>query len=72
MSLILREHGETYSWSHVSCVVHNVLVGKLWFEQQGEMVITCPHSHLKATIKFKQAGSDMRDLHKFEGFITDE
>ncbi|XP_022645387.1 oxysterol-binding protein-related protein 2-like isoform X1 [Varroa destructor] len=72
MSLTLRRHDETYTWDHVSCVIHNILVGKLWFEQQGEMHIACTQSQLRAIIKFKQAGPDMRDLHRFEGYVTDD
>ncbi|XP_018495471.2 oxysterol-binding protein-related protein 2 [Galendromus occidentalis] len=71
MSLTLKRLQETYSWSHVNCVVHNILVGKLWFEQNGQMHISCKQSSLQASIKFKPAGSDQRDLHRFEGHIID-
>lgn len=31
---------EAYTWSNVTCSVHNVVVGKIWIEQSGTMEIT--------------------------------
>lgn len=33
VNLELKRHKETYTWRNVNCCVHNVIVGKLWFEQ---------------------------------------
>ena len=30
---------ETYTWSNVSCVVHNIMLGTLWMEHTGQMEI---------------------------------
>lgn len=32
-TLHLKTTNETYTWSNVNCCVHNIIVGKLWFEQ---------------------------------------
>ncbi|KAF0301574.1 Oxysterol-binding protein-related protein 1 [Amphibalanus amphitrite] len=40
LAVELPGHEETYTWSNVNCYVHNVVVGKLWVEQQGTMTIT--------------------------------
>lgn len=29
----LKRHDEVYTWKNVNCCVHNIIVGKLWFEQ---------------------------------------
>lgn len=29
----LKSHDEVYSWRNVNCCVHNIIVGRLWFEQ---------------------------------------
>lgn len=33
ITLKLNKHDEVYTWKSVNCCVHNVIVGRLWFEQ---------------------------------------
>ena len=33
VNLELKRHKEVYTWRNVNCCVHNIIVGKLWFEQ---------------------------------------
>jgi hypothetical protein len=33
-------HNEAYTWTNPTCCVHNIIVGKLWIEQYGNMEIT--------------------------------
>ncbi len=33
LELTLKRSEETYTWKSVNCCVHNIIVGKLWFEQ---------------------------------------
>lgn len=33
ITLKLLKHNEVYTWKNVNCYVHNVIVGRLWFEQ---------------------------------------
>lgn len=64
--------GEAYTWSNVNCCVHNVIVGKLWIEQYGNMEVVCHGgAGLKANLCFKPAGFNNRDLHRVDGFIVD-
>nr|XP_023016249.1 oxysterol-binding protein-related protein 2-like [Leptinotarsa decemlineata] len=63
---------EAYTWTNVQCCVHNIIVGKLWMEQVGNMEITSHSSGHKAHLTFKQAGGNSKDLHRVEGFITDK
>ena len=35
---------EMYTWSNVSCVVHNIMLGTLWMEHTGTMEIVS-HKH---------------------------
>ncbi|XP_034946914.1 oxysterol-binding protein-related protein 2 [Chelonus insularis] len=63
---------EAYTWQNVNCILHNVLVGQLWMEQLGALEIKqYGGANLKATLAFKSAGSNGKDLHRVEGFITD-
>ncbi|KAJ8979884.1 hypothetical protein NQ317_017507 [Molorchus minor] len=63
---------EAYTWSNVQCCVHNVIVGKLWMEQVGNMEITSYPMGYKAHLTFKSAGVNNKDLHHVEGYIGDK
>uniref|UniRef100_A0A1E1X3D1 Oxysterol-binding protein n=1 Tax=Amblyomma aureolatum TaxID=187763 RepID=A0A1E1X3D1_9ACAR len=72
LTVELLSHGETYTWTNVNCCIHNIIVGKLWFEQYGLMEIVCQKSGLTSSLTFKQAGWFYKDLHRIEGFIYDK
>ena len=42
--------GDVYTWTNVSCVVHNIVMGTLWMEHTGTMEITSHKHGLKVTI----------------------
>jgi len=65
----LRKHMEVYTWRNVNCCVHNIIVGKLWFEQYGVMEIRNHSLDIKAVINFKSSGWFGRDLNRVDGFI---
>ncbi|XP_065284033.1 oxysterol-binding protein-related protein 1-like [Dermacentor albipictus] len=72
LTVELLSHGESYTWTNVNCCIHNIIVGKLWFEQYGLMEIVCQKSGLTSSLTFKQAGWFYKDLHRIEGFIFDK
>jgi hypothetical protein len=39
VTIKLPKWNETYSWTNPNCTIHNVLVGKLWMEQYGNLEI---------------------------------
>ncbi|KAK4871789.1 hypothetical protein RN001_015913 [Aquatica leii] len=63
---------EAYTWTNVQCCVHNIIVGKLWMEQYGNMEIISHSNGYKANLTFKAAGSNSKDLHRVEGYIQDK
>ncbi|GFS71764.1 oxysterol-binding protein-related protein 1 [Nephila pilipes] len=71
LTVHLLKHKEVYSWTNVHCCVHNIIIGKLWFEQYGMMEIHCHTNGMTAQLNFKSAGWFGRDLHRVEGFIVD-
>lgn len=38
--LLFFRHNEAYTWTNPTCCVHNIIVGKLWIEQYGNVEIT--------------------------------
>lgn len=64
---------EAYTWQNINCILHNVLVGQLWMEQLGSLEIKqSGGANLKATLCFKSASCNAKDLHRVEGFVTDQ
>ncbi len=56
MTVTLPEWGETYTWTNVNCVIHNIIVGSLWMEHTGTMEVKNKLTGHKAVISFKPAG----------------
>ncbi len=73
MSIFLPRWNETYTWSNVNCIVHNIIVGSLWMEHQGAMEIVNETTGHRCVLTFKPGGwfSDKDDLHFVEGFTQD-
>jgi hypothetical protein len=69
ITLKLKSKNDVFTWKSVNCCVHNIIVGKLWFEEYGSMEVTNQTNGLKASLNFKAAGWFGKDLHRFDGFI---
>ncbi|KAM4688817.1 oxysterol-binding protein-related protein 1 isoform 2-T2 [Discoglossus pictus] len=72
ITLELLKHNEAYTWTNPTCCVHNIIVGKLWIEQYGNMEITNHKTGEKCIINFKPCGLFGKELHKVEGYIQDK
>ncbi|XP_014401638.1 PREDICTED: oxysterol-binding protein-related protein 1 [Myotis brandtii] len=72
ITLELLEHNEAYTWTNPTCCVHNIIVGKLWIEQYGNMEITNHKTGDKCVLNFKPCGLFGKELHKVEGYIQDK
>lgn len=69
-SIYLKSRNERYVSGGISCCVHNVIIGKLWFEHTGPFNVKCVDSNVETQLTFKSAGwFSQNDLHKFEGDI---
>ncbi|KAM4704755.1 oxysterol-binding protein-related protein 1 isoform 2-T2 [Rhinophrynus dorsalis] len=72
ITLELPKYNEAYTWTNPTCCVHNIIVGKLWIEQYGNMEITNHRTGEKCILNFKPCGLFGKELHKVEGFIQDK
>ncbi|XP_059975238.1 oxysterol-binding protein-related protein 1 isoform X2 [Mesoplodon densirostris] len=72
ITLELLEHNEAYTWTNPTCCVHNIIVGKLWIEQYGNVEITNHKTADKCVLNFKPCGLFGKELHKVEGYIQDK
>ncbi|EDV26897.1 uncharacterized protein TRIADDRAFT_22947, partial [Trichoplax adhaerens] len=63
--------GEIYTWSQVTTYIHNVITGKLWIEQYGNLDVINHTNGYKCSINFKPSGWFGKDLNRLQGFVTD-
>jgi len=80
LHLELPQLDEVYTWNLPKCVVHNVIIGKLWMEQVGTMVITNQKTKHKCSLSFRSGANkgwlsnsvnSVEDMHTVEGYVTD-
>uniref|UniRef100_A0A8C6GLT2 Oxysterol-binding protein n=1 Tax=Mus spicilegus TaxID=10103 RepID=A0A8C6GLT2_MUSSI len=72
ITLELLDHNEAYTWTNPTCCVHNIIVGKLWIEQYGNVEIINHKTGDKCVLNFKPCGLFGKELHKVEGYIQDK
>ncbi|CAL4067800.1 unnamed protein product, partial [Meganyctiphanes norvegica] len=64
--------GNLYSWRKVSTTVHNMIVGKLWLDNHGEMEITNHKTGDKCCLKFIPYSYFSRETpKKVTGYVVD-
>ncbi|XP_066269072.1 oxysterol-binding protein-related protein 1-like isoform X6 [Branchiostoma lanceolatum] len=68
----LDSHGEVYTWQNVNSCVHNIIVGKLWIEQYGEMEVKNHTTAEKVVLNFRPSGWFGKELHKIDGYVYDK
>ncbi|XP_077318226.1 oxysterol-binding protein 2 isoform X1 [Lithobates pipiens] len=64
--------GNHYVWKKVTSTVHNIIVGKLWIDQSGDIEITNYKTKDKCQMKFTPYSYFSRDIaRKVTGVVTD-
>ncbi|XP_040573598.1 oxysterol-binding protein-related protein 2 [Lepeophtheirus salmonis] len=73
LSVHFPAFNETFTWSNVNCIVHNVIVGSLWMEHTGTMEIVNQKTKHRCVLTFKPGSwhSEPNNLHVVEGFLLD-
>ncbi|GMT19247.1 hypothetical protein PFISCL1PPCAC_10544, partial [Pristionchus fissidentatus] len=64
--------GNHFTYKKITTTVHNIIVGKLWIDNHGDMEITNHTTGDKCTLKFAQYSYFGRDVpRKVSGFVKD-
>uniref|UniRef100_A0A672QNY8 Oxysterol binding protein 2 n=1 Tax=Sinocyclocheilus grahami TaxID=75366 RepID=A0A672QNY8_SINGR len=64
--------GNHYVWSKVTSTVHNIIVGKLWIDQSGDIIIMNHRNKDKCHLKFSPYSYFSRDVpRKVTGIVMD-
>ncbi|XP_061458628.1 oxysterol-binding protein 2 isoform X2 [Rhineura floridana] len=70
--LEFHSSGNHYVWQKVTSTVHNIIVGKLWIDQSGDIEIINYKSKDKCQLKFTPYSYFSRDVpRKVTGLVTD-
>eukprot|EP01135_Chromosphaera_perkinsii_P001089 Nk52_evm39s158 gene=Nk52_evmTU39s158 len=65
-------NNEHYSWAKANTCIHNLIVGKLWIDHVGDVIITNHTTGDVCSLKFKPYGFFGGVLGQVEGVITDK
>lgn len=68
----LPEHDEVYTWHNLKVTAHNIVLGKMWFEQTGRIEIINHKLNIKCVMDFKPYSWFSRSLNRVEGYILDK
>ncbi|XP_058877718.1 oxysterol-binding protein 1-like isoform X2 [Acipenser ruthenus] len=69
---LFANSGNHYTWKKVNTTVHNIIVGKLWIDQSGEIDIINHKTGDKCHLKFAPYSYFSRDVaRKVTGVVTD-
>ena len=70
--LVFAKSGNHYTWRKVKTVVHNIVLGKLWVDQHGEMSVINHSKNIKCHMKFEPYSYFGGTPKKVTGSITNE
>uniref|UniRef100_A0A674PGJ4 Oxysterol-binding protein n=1 Tax=Takifugu rubripes TaxID=31033 RepID=A0A674PGJ4_TAKRU len=70
---IFDKNNNQYSWKKVTTTVHNIIVGKLWLDQSGEIDVVNHRTGDRCHLKFNPYSYFSRDVpRKVTGVVTDK
>lgn len=70
--LLFPDSGNHYTWRKVKTVVHNIVIGKLWIDQHGEMEVINHHTGSRCHMKFEPYSYFGGVAKKVTGTIVDK
>lgn len=71
--LVFKKSGNHYTWRKVTTTVHNIIVGKLWVDNHGEMDISNHSNGDKCHLKYSAYSYFSREIpRKVTGVVADK
>lgn len=65
------ELDEIYTWHNLKITAHNLVLGKIWFENHGKCEIINHKLNMKCVLEFKPYSWFSRQMNRCEGYILD-
>ncbi|PRP85453.1 putative oxysterol binding protein (Osh1) [Planoprotostelium fungivorum] len=68
-NVLIKKTGEVFQWEPVKTVVHNLIIGKLWVDNFGDLSVINKNTGEKANINLKQCGWFSKGWRELEGDV---
>jgi len=68
-NVLIKKTGHVFTSEPVKTIVHNLIVGKLWVDNFGDLIITNKSTGEKANLKLKECGWFSKNWRELEGDI---
>ena len=62
---------EHYTWRKVTTSINNIIVGKIWLDHFGTMVVKCHSTGVECSIEFHQTGWRSSQARRLSGVVKD-
>lgn len=69
LTVELADSNETYSWQGIRVFVHNLVIGKMWFEYSGRTEIVSRQGGIKCVLDFKPYSWFSGTINRVEGLV---
>ena len=69
--VILKGHGEHYTWKKVSTCLHNIIVGTMWLDHYGTMEIRNHKTNETCALTYVPCGWGGKNQFQINGFVRD-
>jgi len=67
-----KEHGDKYYFTGIKTKIHNIIVGRLWIDHMGELVVqSADDENRKAVITFKECGWFSKNFRQVDAIVYD-
>ncbi|XP_065893633.1 oxysterol-binding protein 1-like [Dysidea avara] len=71
--LVFHKTGNHYTWSKVLTYIHNIIIGKLWIDQSGDLEVTNHKTGDKCVVRFIPYSYFSRErMRRVTGNVTDK
>eukprot|EP01114_Cavostelium_apophysatum_P012516 TRINITY_DN281_c0_g1_i1.p1 TRINITY_DN281_c0_g1~~TRINITY_DN281_c0_g1_i1.p1 ORF type:complete len:405 (-),score=127.86 TRINITY_DN281_c0_g1_i1:119-1333(-) len=70
--LNIPKFNEVITWNHLDTCANNVIIGGMWVDHYGDLVIDSKATGYKATIKFSRSGYFGAGRYELSGYVKDK
>jgi len=70
--ITLKSKKERYMFEGTKTIIHNLIVGRLWIEHIGDMIVTCLDNQRYANVHLNKCGWLSKGFREFKGYTYNE
>eukprot|EP00118_Oscarella_pearsei_P004063 m.16886 g.16886 ORF g.16886 m.16886 type:complete len:152 (+) comp27180_c0_seq4:1083-1538(+) len=69
--LRMKSSNTHYTWKKPMTTIHNVILGRLWVDNEGEVVVTCHQTKETASVRFQSYSKAGKQFRELKGEVRD-